>query len=58
MLCYDSFKGPHYVSFFAASFSVRERMDVCLEPSSTWLVSVCPAANAVFSVELWFGKGC
>ena len=45
-------------AFFAASFSVRERMDVCLEPSSTWLVSVCSAANAVFSVELWFGKRC
>ena len=31
MLCYDNFKGTHYLTFFAASFSVRERMDVCLE---------------------------
>ena len=37
--------------FFAASFSVRERMDVCLELLLGRLF-VFPAANAVFSVEL------
>ena len=52
----DNFKGPHYLSFFfAASFSEREKMDVCLE-QLLGLFSVCPAANAVSSVELWFKK--
>ena len=32
-------------------------MDVCLE-LLLGRFSVCPAANAVFSVELWFGRHC
>ena len=48
----------HIISaFFAASFSVRERMDICLELLLGWF-SVCPAVNAAFSVELWFGRHC
>ena len=40
----------HIISaFFAASFSIRERMDVCLE-LLLGRFSVCPAAYAVFSV--------
>ena len=35
--------------FFAASLSTREKMDVCLE-LLFGRFSVCPAANAVFSV--------
>ena len=41
----------HIISaFFAASFSIRERMDVCLE-LLLGRFSVCPDAYAVFSVD-------
>ena len=51
MLCYDNFRTRIISDFFAASFSVRERMDVCLE-LLLGRFFVFPAANAVFSVEL------
>ena len=51
MLCYDNFRTRIISDFFATSFSVRERMDVCLE-LLLGRFFVFPAANAVFSVEL------
>ena len=42
---------------FCCLIPVRERMDVCLELLLDRF-SVCPAANAAFSVELWFGRCC
>ena len=48
----------HIIStFFAATFSVRETMDVCLELLLGGF-SVRAAVKVVFSVELWFGRRC